>query len=146
MADNPRYHWLGERPRWQALRVLARSRVLVLSSRTEGGANVLSEALAFGVPIVASRIAGSMGLLGEDYPGYFPVEGTTALARLLRKVEQDPHFYQALSVWCTRLCALRVSGPRVPGLGAARPRGRLRAWRNACQRAEGQRACVPCLP
>jgi putative glycosyltransferase (TIGR04348 family) len=103
MADNPRYHWLGERPRWQALRVLARSRVLVLSSLTEGGANVISEALAFGVPIVASRIAGSIGLLGEDYPGYFPVEGTTALARLLHKVEQEPHFYQALSVCCTRL-------------------------------------------
>src|SRR5215510_2958912 len=25
MAENPRYHWLGELPRWQALRVLARS-------------------------------------------------------------------------------------------------------------------------
>jgi putative glycosyltransferase (TIGR04348 family) len=63
MAANPRYRWLGELPRWQALRVLARSHVLVLSSLTEGGANVISEALALGVPIVASRIAGSMGLL-----------------------------------------------------------------------------------
>ena len=50
MADNPRYRWLGELPRWRALRVLARSHVLVLSSHTEGGANVLSEALALGVP------------------------------------------------------------------------------------------------
>jgi len=106
MAENPRYRWLGELPRWQAVRVLARSHVLVLSSLTEGGANVLSEALALGVPIVASRIAGSIGLLDADYPGYFPVEETTALARLLEKVELEPRFYQELNAWCTRLAPL----------------------------------------
>ena len=106
MTANPRYRWLGELPRWQALRVLARSRLLVLSSRTEGGANVISEALAFGVPIVASYIAGSVGLLGEDYPGYFPAEETRALAQLLEKVEQEPDFYQALSAWCARRAPL----------------------------------------
>src|ERR1043166_6450819 len=100
MAENPRYRWLGELPHWQALRVLARSHVLVLSSLTEGGSNVISEALALGVPIVASRIAGSIGLFGAEYPGYFPVEETTALARLLEKVELEPHFYQVLSAWC----------------------------------------------
>ena len=72
MAENPRYRWLGELPRWQALRVLARSHVLVLSSLTEGGANVISEALALGVPIVASRIAGSIGLLGDRLSGILP--------------------------------------------------------------------------
>ena len=106
MADNPRYRWLGELPRWQALRVLARSHVLVLSSHTEGGANVLSEALALGVPIVASHIAGSIGMLGDDYPGYFPVEETGTLAQLLDKAERDPGFYQELSAWCTRLAPL----------------------------------------
>jgi glycosyltransferase involved in cell wall biosynthesis len=106
MAANPRYHWLGELPRWQALRVLARSHVLVLSSRMEGGANVLSEALAFGVPILASHIAGSIGLLGEDYPGYFPLADTATLARLLEQAEHDPAFYQALSAWCARLAPL----------------------------------------
>src|SRR5262245_17365429 len=106
IAENPRYHWLGELPRWQALRVLARSQVLVLSSLTEGGANVISEALAVDVPIVASRIAGSIGLLGEDYPGYFPVEDTVALAHLLARVETDTDFYQGLHAWCTRLALL----------------------------------------
>src|SRR5262249_46257633 len=91
---------------WQALRGLARSHVLVLSSLTEGGANVISEALALGVPIVASRIAGSLGLLGGDYPGYFPREETTALARLLGKSGLEARFYQELSAWCTRLAPL----------------------------------------
>lgn len=106
MATNPRYHWLGELPRWQALRVLARSHVLVLSSITEGGANVISEALAVGVPVVASHIAGSIGLLGDAYPGYFPVEDTLALARMLERVETDACFYQTLQAWCARLAPL----------------------------------------
>jgi putative glycosyltransferase (TIGR04348 family) len=106
MTDNPRYHWLGELPHWQALRVLARSHLLALSSHAEGGANVLSEALALSVPIVASQIAGSIGILGEDYPGYFPVEDTAALAQLLDKAERDPLFYQALHTWCTHLAPL----------------------------------------
>jgi putative glycosyltransferase (TIGR04348 family) len=90
-ADNPRYDWLGELPREEALGVLARSRLLVLTSRHEGGANVVSEALAAGVPVVSSAIPGSVGLLGEDYPGYFPVGDAPALASVLRAAEADEH-------------------------------------------------------
>jgi len=102
-AVNPRYRWLGNLPRWKALRVLARCRLLVLSSEREGGANVVSEALAVSVPVVSSRIAGSVGLLGEDYPGYFPVGDTEALARLLGRAEADADFYRTLQAWCARL-------------------------------------------
>ena len=50
----------------------------------EGGANVISESLVARVPVIASEIAGSIGLLGRrDYPGYFPVRDTAALAALL---------------------------------------------------------------
>ena len=94
---NPRYRWLGEVPHWQALRVLARCRLLVLSSELEGGANVVSEALAASVPVLSSRIAGSIGLLGGRYPGYFPVGDTKALARLLRRLECEPRFVQRLA-------------------------------------------------
>lgn len=102
-AATPRYRWLGEVPRWQALRILARSHLLVLSSRAEGGANVISEALAASVPVVASRIPGSVGLLGEEYPGYFPVGDTASLAELLSRAETDGAFYHALKAWCERL-------------------------------------------
>jgi putative glycosyltransferase (TIGR04348 family) len=97
-AGNPRYRWLGELPRWRALQVLGRSHVLVLSSVMEGGANVISEALVASVPVLASHIAGSIGLLGEDYPGYFPVADTLALTRLLSRVETDKAFYNELTV------------------------------------------------
>ena len=102
-ADNPRYRWLGELPRGRALRVLGRSRLLVLTSELEGGANAISEALAASVPVLSSRIAGSVGLLGADYPGYFPVGDTAALARLLERAESDAGFYRALQEWCACL-------------------------------------------
>lgn len=101
-ARNARYRWLGERPHRQARAVLARSRLLVLSSRMEGGANVISEALASAVPVLASRIPGSVGLLGADYPGYFPVGDTAALARLLVRAEGDPAFHARLVHACRR--------------------------------------------
>lgn len=100
---NPRYHWVGEVPRWKALRLLARSRLLVLSSHMEGGANAISEAIAIPVPVLASRIPGSVGLLGEDYPGYFPVGDTQALADLLSRTETDAGYYRTLKTWCRRL-------------------------------------------
>ena len=100
--SNPRYSWLGELPRWKTLRLLASSRLLVLTSHMEGGANVVSEALACSIPVISSRISGSIGLLGEGYPGYFPVGDTQALADLLHRVETDQSFYLSLKAWCHR--------------------------------------------
>ena len=56
-------------------------------------------------PVLASHIAGSVGLLGEDYPGYFPVGDTRALAQLLHRVESEPAFLQELREWCAALAA-----------------------------------------
>jgi putative glycosyltransferase (TIGR04348 family) len=102
-AVNPRYRWLGDLPRWRALRVLARSRLLVLTSQSEGGANVISEAIAVNVPVLSSRIPGSVGILGPDYPGFFPVGDTQELAALLTRTEADRGFYNGLRAWCRRL-------------------------------------------
>lgn len=100
---NPRYRWLGELGRAEALRLLARSHLLVLSSRLEGGANVVAEAVVASVPVVSSRIDGSVGMLGEDYPGYFPVGDTRALADLMWRAESDSAFYHDLEDRCERL-------------------------------------------
>jgi putative glycosyltransferase (TIGR04348 family) len=102
-ATNPRYHWLGELPRYLALRLLAQSQLFVLTSALEGGANTISEAIVLGVPVLASRIPGSVGLLGARYPAYFPVGDTEALAALLIRVEKDGKFYDKLDAWCRRL-------------------------------------------
>ncbi|MHB1844062.1 MAG: selenoneine biosynthesis selenosugar synthase SenB [Deltaproteobacteria bacterium] len=101
--ENPRYRWLGERPRWETLRRLARSKALVLSSRSEGGANVISEAMVVGTPVLASRIPGSVGLLGRSYPGYFEAGDTEELAKLLDRIERDATFRGRLGDHCRRL-------------------------------------------
>jgi putative glycosyltransferase (TIGR04348 family) len=93
---NPRYHWLGDLSREQALRLLAGSHLLAVTSLLEGGANVVSEAIAAAVPVVSTRIPGSVGILGSDYPGYFPTGDTQALARLLERAEADAAFYADL--------------------------------------------------
>jgi len=103
MQANPRYYWLGEKPRWQARRILASCRAVVLSSLMEGGANVISEAVVASVPILASRISGTVGLLGEDYAGYFPVGNTERLKELLIKAETEPTFLAELQAWGKRL-------------------------------------------
>ncbi len=103
MARNPRYVWRGEVPRWQVRRVMSRSHALVLSSRMEGGANVVSEAAVSGLPVLASRIAGSTGLLGEDHPGLFSVGATAELAELLAHCESNPRFLAGLARRSRRL-------------------------------------------
>lgn len=104
---NPRYDWLGPLPREDALAVLARSRLLALTSLHEGGANVISEALAARVPVICSGIPGSAGLLGEDYPGYYPVQDTEALAEALYRAEQDSGgFRRTLHERCADLAEL----------------------------------------
>jgi len=56
----------------------------------------MSEAIVADVPIIASDIAGNVGLLGQDFPGYYPVGDEAALARLLVRAENDPAFLGAL--------------------------------------------------
>src|SRR5204862_7278686 len=103
---------------WRARRVLARSRLALLTSRSEGGANVLSEAIAAGIPVVASRIPGSTGVLGSDYPGLFDMGDTQGLAALLHRAETDREFYGSLGAWCRRLAPL------------VEPARERRAWRD----------------
>src|SRR5690606_16060517 len=55
LAHNRRLHWMGSVPRARALARVARSHLLVNSSLLEGGANAVSEAIALGVPVLASR-------------------------------------------------------------------------------------------
>lgn len=103
---NDRYEWLGALPRSKAIGVLSRCRLMVLTSKMEGGANVISESVVCGVPVVSSRIAGSIGLLGENYPGYFAVGDTAALALLLQRAERDPSFLDSLRTQCAALTPL----------------------------------------
>lgn len=103
-AAQPRWHWLGPRTHGETRRLVARSRLLVISSWMEGGANVICEAVQAGTPVIASDIPGNRGMLGEDYVGYYPAGDTIALASLLARAEADAAFYEHLR----RQCAARA--------------------------------------
>ena len=117
MARNPRYRWLGEVPAWRVRRLYERAHLMVISSLAEGGANVVSEAVVVGLPVIASRIPGNVGLLGPDHPGYFPPEDTQALRELLWRAESEPGFLEDLG---------RHGAARAP---LFRPERERAAWR-----------------
>jgi putative glycosyltransferase (TIGR04348 family) len=102
-TKDARYRWLGSVPHARALKWLASSHAMVISSRMEGGANVICEALRIGVPVLASRISGNLGLLGASYGGYFPVGDERALGRLLTRSASDARFYRKLKSQVAKL-------------------------------------------
>lgn len=116
MRKNPRYHWLGELPHWRIRNKLARCRLMVISSIMEGGANVVSEALAAAVPVIASDISGNIGMLGADYAGYYPCGNERALADLLHRAETSPEFLDLLKTQCARRKHLVEAEQELAGL------------------------------
>jgi glycosyltransferase involved in cell wall biosynthesis len=84
-----RVHWLGHRD--DVEQVLAGCDVFVLSSRNEGMANVMLEAMAVGTPVIAADVSGVRTALdgdgGEPRAGWIvPSEDPGALATTLREV------------------------------------------------------------
>ncbi|MBL8858007.1 MAG: L-histidine N(alpha)-methyltransferase [Planctomycetes bacterium] len=102
-AENPRWRWLGERSHKAALHVLARAEAFLQTSLNEGGSIALAEAIVAGKPILATRIAGAVGMLGADHPGLFPAGDAAALGRLLARLEQDAEWRAELAACSTAL-------------------------------------------
>ena len=100
-ASNPRFIRLGELAEDETRELIARARLLVLTSSSEGGANVLGEAIVCGTPPLATRIPPCVAALGEDYPGLFDVGDTAALASLLTRAETDRRFLADLTARAT---------------------------------------------
>jgi putative glycosyltransferase (TIGR04348 family) len=100
----PRYRWLGRRTHHETRRQIRNARAMIISSVMEGGANVIVEAVTCGVPVLASRIPGNVGMLGADYEGYFALGDDEALARLMERASREGDFLARLR----RQCAARA--------------------------------------
>jgi glycosyltransferase involved in cell wall biosynthesis len=106
MKINPRYTWFGEVPHENVRQAYSCCHLMVLPSVMEGGANVISEASVAGLPVIASEIDGSVGLLGKGYKGFYPVKDEVVLRNLLIKAETDSGFIDELTQQCSERAKL----------------------------------------
>ncbi len=70
--------------------VMRAADLFVLPSRFEGLPLVLLEAMALGLPVVATRICGIVDALGADHPGLVPPDDAPALATAMAARLSDP--------------------------------------------------------
>lgn len=114
-AACPHYRWLGGQAHEATRRRIQRAHVLVHTSRVEGGAHVIMEAVRSGTPVLASRIDGNVGMLGANYPGYFEPGDAAGLAQLLQRMARtvqgtgepgDNDWLARLQRHCTERAAL----------------------------------------
>ncbi|MDP2220918.1 MAG: selenoneine biosynthesis selenosugar synthase SenB [Hydrogenophaga sp.] len=89
MLDCPHYRWLGGLPHAATRARIQRAHLLVHPSRMEGGAHVVMEAVLCGTPVLASRVPGNVGMLGNAYAGYFAPGNAAELAALLRHIRRE---------------------------------------------------------
>jgi glycosyltransferase involved in cell wall biosynthesis len=94
------YTWAKGLKHAQTRQRIQRAHVLVHTSKMEGGAHVIMEAVCSGTPVIASRMDGNVGMLGSGYEGYFPVGDAGALAALLRRCKNDAAYLDHLSSQC----------------------------------------------
>lgn len=107
-VDCAHYRWLGGVSRTAARDRIQRAHLLLHPSQMEGGAHVIMEAVLSGTPVLASRVAGNVGMLGQDYGGYFPPGDVPALVRLLRVCRADIAAPAGTLVRLQAQCALRA--------------------------------------
>jgi putative glycosyltransferase (TIGR04348 family) len=108
MAACPHYRWLGGLPHATTRRRIQAAHVLVHASRAEGGAHVVMEAARSGTPVIASRIAGNVGMLGRGYEGYFECGDAAGLAALLRRCRAEQGRPDGLLAQLAAQCAERA--------------------------------------
>jgi putative glycosyltransferase (TIGR04348 family) len=104
----PHYRWLNELPYVPTRRSIQRAHVLVHTSRIEGGAHVIMEAVLSGTPVLASRVSGNVGMLGAEYPGYFEPGNVQQLASLLRECRHTQNQTDGLLAKLTQACQTRA--------------------------------------
>ena len=90
------FRWRGALDHAAARHAIAAARLLVHPSLAEGGAHAVIEAIVSGTAVIASRIDGNVGLLGNDHAGLFPPGDDAALAALVRRFFAEPAFAATL--------------------------------------------------
>jgi glycosyltransferase involved in cell wall biosynthesis len=92
-----RVHFLGWQSGGQLIESYKRANIFLFPSRHEGMPNAMLEAMASGLPVVASCIAGSEELVLDGQTGYlFPSEDIESLQAALEAILSDPVLRQQM--------------------------------------------------
>jgi glycosyltransferase involved in cell wall biosynthesis len=86
-----RVHFLGWQSREELMKCYGQANIFLFPSRHEGMPNALLEAMASGLPVVASCISGNEELVVDGETGYLvPSEDVEALQTALKQLLSDP--------------------------------------------------------
>ena len=103
LASASRLHCLG--PRGDIPSLLHDATLLLLTSDSEGMPNVVLEALAAGVPVVATAVGDIAQILPEQCGVLVPCETEPLVAAVRRVIAEAPSFARAVDRYSTRLRA-----------------------------------------
>jgi colanic acid/amylovoran biosynthesis glycosyltransferase len=99
LAVGDRVRFLGNQSQRQVRELLRNADVFVMGSFAEGLPVVLMEAMAAGVPVVATRIAGIPELVDDGQNGFLVPPGDPALAAVaVRQLLQDPELRNRFAI------------------------------------------------
>ena len=87
-----RVHFTGAVSVREATRILAQCDLLVLNSTTENCPHVVLEAMALGVPVVATRVGGVPELVDDERTGLMvdPEDQLEMISKLRRAIDDRP--------------------------------------------------------
>lgn len=109
-----RVDFLGHVDNTDLPRVYRRADIFVLPSRSESCSMALLEAMASGLPVVATRIGGTPELVQDGLNGYLvPIEDVDALAIGIGKIAACPNLRRRMGVASRELASSRHSWNRV---------------------------------
>ena len=95
-STNPQFRWLGALPHAATRQRIKHAQVLVNTSRMEGGAHVILEAVQSGCAVLASNVPGNVGMLGAQHPGLFELGDDAELTGLIARCRDDRAFFKTL--------------------------------------------------
>jgi glycosyltransferase involved in cell wall biosynthesis len=99
LGIDDRVFFLGWQSREQLIESYKQSNVFLFPSRHEGMPNALLEAMASGLPVVATCIAGNEELVAEGETGYLvPAEDIELLQAALKKILSDSTIRQQMGI------------------------------------------------
>jgi glycosyltransferase involved in cell wall biosynthesis len=110
---DPRIRFTGPLPRAEALKIVKGSDVFVLPSRHEGLSTALLEAMAMGVPVVATRVGGNPELVEHGETGLLVDPDPEQLARAIALLLEDRGLAKRLAESAARVVRERYSWPVV---------------------------------